>query len=444
MDLFDLVDLFNEIADAGLTVVLLLDEFEYVTQNTNFTSNFFGGLRALAIHHNLPLVTATRRELVDLCHSDEIKGSPFFNIFANLVLRPFAPQEVSELIANYLEGTGVQFSDSDTNLVLSLGGGYPFFTQMAAHYLYNAKTQGLSGDAMVQEVTNNFDDQAEAHYQHMWSRVNESEKITMLSAMTLSGSELSPATTPTMENLATLHSRAHLDVPELVKRGVLVEDKSTGTYRPLSRSLERWIIQEIQILPGKEAPDSVVRDWLYREGSGQPGAINNLLSQFKEKYWSMLSDLPQEMSQRLIPESETTSEKKQETHLQESVFICYSRNDQAFADTLVADLNAQGVQTWRDVDNIAGSRQSNLGGWRSAIENALDNCGAMLIVLSSGAVDSNEVEAEWNHFASKKRPIFPIILHECKVPFYLKIYQIWDLSKDYTKQIAQLLSLIHI
>ena len=438
LDLFDLVDLFTEIADAGLTVVLLLDEFEYVTQNTHFTSNFFGGLRALAIHHNLPLVTATRRELVDLCHSNEIKGSPFFNIFANLVLRPFAPQEVSELIADYLEGTGVQFSDSDTNLVLSLGGGFPFFTQMAAHYLYAAKTQGLSGDALVQEVTNSFDDQAEAHYQHMWSRVNESEKITMLSAMTLSGSELSPATTPTMENLATLHSRAHLDVPELVKRGMLVEDKSTGTYRPLSRSLERWILQEIQILPGKEAPDSTVRDWLNGERRNQPGAIKYLLSQFKEKYWSMLSDLPQEMSQRLIPESETTSEKKQETHLQESVFICYSRIDKAFADRLVADLKTQDVQTWRDVDNIAGSRQSNLRGWRSAIENALDNCGAMLILLSPGAVDSPEVEAEWNHFASKKRPIFPIIAKTCKIPFYLKIYQIWDLSKDYTKHLAQL------
>jgi len=152
----------------------------------------------------------------------------------------------------------------------------------------------------------------------------------------------------------------------------------------------------------------------------------------------MLSDHPQEMSQRLVPESETTSEKKQATHMGESVFICYSRNDKTFTDKLVADLRAQGVQTWRDVDNIAGSRQSNLRGWRASIENALDNCGAMLILLSPGAVDSPEVEAEWNHFASKKRPIFPVIARTCKVPFYLKIYQIWDLSEDYTKQIDRL------
>jgi hypothetical protein len=83
-DLFDLEDLFEVITDSGLTIVLLLDEFEYVTQNPNFGSDFFGGLRALAIHQNMPLVTATRRELIDLCHSEELKGSPFFNIFANV------------------------------------------------------------------------------------------------------------------------------------------------------------------------------------------------------------------------------------------------------------------------------------------------------------------------------------------------------------------------
>ena len=87
--------------DKGMTTVLLMDEFEYVTQNPNFKSDFFGGLRALAIHHGVALIPATRRELVDLCHSDEIKGSPFFNIFANVVLRPFNRAEVDELLDGY-------------------------------------------------------------------------------------------------------------------------------------------------------------------------------------------------------------------------------------------------------------------------------------------------------------------------------------------------------
>ena len=97
-DLFDLEDLFEATQDKGLTIVLMMDEFEYVTQNPNFKGDFFGGLRALAIHHGVALLPATRRELVDLCHSDEIKGSPFFNIFANVVLRPFPMKEAASLV----------------------------------------------------------------------------------------------------------------------------------------------------------------------------------------------------------------------------------------------------------------------------------------------------------------------------------------------------------
>ncbi len=120
-DLFDLEDLFATIADSGLTMVLLLDEFEYVTQNTNFGSDFFGGLRTLAIHHNLPLITATRRELVDLCHSDELKGSPFFNIFANIVLRPFLRPDVDQLLKGYLNDTGIDFTEQENEIIWKLG-----------------------------------------------------------------------------------------------------------------------------------------------------------------------------------------------------------------------------------------------------------------------------------------------------------------------------------
>jgi serine/threonine-protein kinase len=117
-DLFDLEDLFDMIADVGLTTVLLLDEFEYVTRNPNFGPGFFGGLRSLAIHQNLPLVTSTQHELVNLCHSEEIKGSPFFNIFANLVLRPFSKEEVFEMLDGYIVDTELIFSPREKELVI--------------------------------------------------------------------------------------------------------------------------------------------------------------------------------------------------------------------------------------------------------------------------------------------------------------------------------------
>ena len=441
-DLFDLEDLFTIIADDGMTVVLLLDEFEYVTQNPNFGSDFFGGLRALAIHHNLPLVTATRRELVDLCHSEELKGSPFFNIFASIVLRPFNNQEVSDLVRCYLQDTGFEFTQEDIQLVLSLGGGYPFFTQMAAHYLFDARSRGLADEALADSVALAFDDQADSHYQYMWNRCTESEKITLLAVSTANQQETTPETRATLENLASRHPRAHLDIPELVKRGLLIEDKSQGSYRLLSSSLERWIEREIFAPHGEEETDSAVSEWLHSSGHDEMAFISGFLPMFKKKYWSVLAGFPNEISENLILKKVDSSEKESQASGR-SVFICYSRNDRAFADRLVTDLQQHGLETWRDVDNIRSARQSNLLGWRAAIEDALDHCAAMLIVLSPGAVESHEVQAEWNHFASYKRPIFPVIACECSVPFFLKIYQVWDLSSDYDQQLAQLAQVLN-
>src|SRR5437016_3955615 len=87
LDTFDLDELFQETDDKGMHVVFLLDEFERVTENPNFGPDFYYGLRSLMIHHKVALVTSSRLELIELCHSEAVKSSPFFNIFANINLR---------------------------------------------------------------------------------------------------------------------------------------------------------------------------------------------------------------------------------------------------------------------------------------------------------------------------------------------------------------------
>lgn len=295
-DLFDLEDLFEIITDAGLTTVLLLDEFEYVTQNPNFGSDFFGGLRALAIHHNLPLVTATRRELVDLCHSEEIKGSPFFNIFANVVLRPFSEEDVKKMLDGYLAGNTHAFTEVEQKMVAKLGGGYPFFVQMAGNYLYEAKHQGRQGEALVQALATGFDDQAAPHFAYLWSHSSESEKITLLSVISLNRQKPSKKTLPTVENLSRVHTRAHLDLPELTKRGMLLVDAQAGTYQLFSPSLERWISREIAANPGEEESKSSVSAWLQSGGQDELEPISGLLPRFKKKYWPVIGTVLQELS----------------------------------------------------------------------------------------------------------------------------------------------------
>jgi len=299
-DLFDLEDLFTMITDEGLIPVLLLDEFEYVTQNPNFGSDFFGGLRALAIHQNLPLVTATRRELIDLCHSEELKGSPFFNIFSNIVLRPFNQEDVHALLDGYLEGMGISFTESEREMVSKLGGGYPFFTQMAAFFMFDAKSNGLEKDALQQQVCRQFDEQADAHYAYMWGHTSESEKITLLANMALSRQKAGPKTLPTIGNLAGMHQRAHLDVPELVKRGLLVENRTDDTYCLLSASLERWIAHEILAPPGEEEEQGSVGEWLSSGGRDNLEPVKGFLPKFKKKYWPIISSFAKDISLELI------------------------------------------------------------------------------------------------------------------------------------------------
>lgn len=300
IDLFDLEDMFEAIASRGLTTVLMLDEFEYVTQNPNFGSDFFGGLRALAIHQNLPLVTATRRELVDLCHSEELKGSPFFNIFANVVLRPFNHSEVLEMLDGYLQGSPIQFSDREKELVLGLGGSYPFFCQMAGHYLVEARIKGLEGDELLKDVCANFDNQSDSHYSYMWSHSSENEKVTLLTVIALNQKKGSKETSPTLENIARNHMRAHLDVPELVKRGLIIENKSNGTYSLLSPSLERWIIREITVPPGEEETQANVQDWLQAGGREELKPVSGFLPKFKKKYWSLVGGVAKDLSMELL------------------------------------------------------------------------------------------------------------------------------------------------
>ena len=306
IELFDLEDLCEAITEAGLCVVLLLDEFEYVTQNPNFKADFFGGLRALAIHHNLPLIPATRRELIDLCHSEEIKGSPFFNIFANIVLRLFKRAEVDKLLDDYTRETGVTFSPMEHELTWRLAGGHPLFTQVAGYYLFDGIQQGkrseTSGQSIPAEklekwVTAQFEQQAGPHFSYLWARCSESEKITMLATIMLCRTKPPKKEIPFMQRLVKLYPRAAMDADRLIKRGLLREQNGdSGCYALLSSSLEGWITREMAAGPEEQASQVSVGEWL------QSGRINldepekNLMAKVKKQYWPLLGTILKEMS----------------------------------------------------------------------------------------------------------------------------------------------------
>jgi hypothetical protein len=292
-DLFDLEDLFQTTMDRGITVVLLMDEFEYVTENVNFKTDFFGGLRALAIHHGLALIPATRRELVDLCHSDEIKGSPFFNIFANVVLRPFSRQDVDDMLVRYTQTNNYALTPQERDFVWNLGGGHPYLAQVAAHYLLEAKAQSMKSEALVPFTTSNFEEQAGPHYLYLWSHCTESEKITLLLMMALGGQSKLKKAIPNADNLARLHPRAVQDIVALTKRGLITE--SDGVCRIFTASFDRWIRREIAA-NGEDESKQRLEKALTPHVPNISQGLAEVLSQFKGRYWPMLADMAKEFS----------------------------------------------------------------------------------------------------------------------------------------------------
>ena len=300
LDYFDLEDCFSELNEQGRTVVLFLDAFEYIARSPNFGEDFFGGLRSLAIHCDLAIVTASHERIPELVHENVSLDEGFFNVFAELCLAPFSAEDTDEMLEAYLQKSELPYKERDKDFIAYIGGGHPYLLQMAGYYWVQGKYKGLEGNSLLGEVVGNFDDQSDPHFTYMWSHSSESEKITLLTVLSLNKQKPGKNTIPTVENLAKIHSRACIDVPELVRRGLLLENRSEGTYRLLSPSLEHWIAKEISAPPGEEESEASVDEWLESGGQDELESMGGILPRFKKKYWPVVSSMAMDLSVEFI------------------------------------------------------------------------------------------------------------------------------------------------
>jgi CRP-like cAMP-binding protein len=121
------------------------------------------------------------------------------------------------------------------------------------------------------------------------------------------------------------------------------------------------------------------------------------------------------------------------------VFISYSRQDQAFVFRLADDLATQGIDVWLD------QRQIEVGTiWSAAIERALETCSAMIVVLSSSSVESPHVADEVHYYLDESKPIVPVLVDECRVPYRLRrIQHITFVDTPYQDALVRLVDRLH-
>ncbi|HVO26118.1 MAG TPA: toll/interleukin-1 receptor domain-containing protein [Candidatus Margulisiibacteriota bacterium] len=99
-------------------------------------------------------------------------------------------------------------------------------------------------------------------------------------------------------------------------------------------------------------------------------------------------------------------------------FLSYARKDGQFALKLAKELRAAGANLWVDQLDIRAGDE-----WDTAVEEALEACGGMLLILSPDAVASKNVKDEVAYALEKEKRVVPVVVRQCQIPLRLRRVQ---------------------
>lgn len=171
----------SQLSQEGVSVVVLLDEFELLAANARLTPYFFARLRGLTTKYGLAYLTASQRPLFDITADEEILSSPFFNIFVTLPLGLYSEAEARGLLATRLDGTAVDFNDIVCEHLLFLVGYHPFFLHVAGYHAFQTLQQGrpLQTKAELAQLDQAVEVEADPHLSYLWQNLNAEEQYTL-------------------------------------------------------------------------------------------------------------------------------------------------------------------------------------------------------------------------------------------------------------------------
>ena len=267
LDTFTLDELFEDLDNRGQHVVFLLDEFEQVTTNSNFGPEFFYALRSLAIHHKLALITSSRRELIELCHSDKIRSSPFFNIFANINVSLLLPADAQRLLSEPLTRTDFSFSPTEVQFLLDIAGPHPYFLQAACYFMFEGHVEQLDPEARMEFVRTAFRAEAAPHLSDYWHNSGDYEKTALTAIALLEREGKGAGRSFRVHDLLELCTRSEQTITHLEKRGLVIT--AGGRSALFNSSLGGWIVSELRAALKEE---QTYEDWV----AGNKGTMERL------------------------------------------------------------------------------------------------------------------------------------------------------------------------
>lgn len=156
----------------GRKLIILMDEFDAITTNRAFDLEFYSFLRSIANNYDVAYVTSSARDLQELCYTQLIADSPFFNIFTNVFLRAFTRKESLELITRPSAEAGLPL-EGYSRRIIEIAGYFPYFLQIACSAYFDYLLEN-DGKLNREEVEATFLDEAKGQFRFIWDHMNDS------------------------------------------------------------------------------------------------------------------------------------------------------------------------------------------------------------------------------------------------------------------------------
>ncbi len=106
------------------------------------------------------------------------------------------------------------------------------------------------------------------------------------------------------------------------------------------------------------------------------------------------------------------------------IFISHSKKDESALNVIVNGLRVANYDAWIDVDDIPDGSS-----WMREIEKAVLGCGAMIVILTKNALESEWVERETLVALNARKPVFIALFDDSTLPIHLVNRQYTDFRK---------------